>query len=73
MRKLDELALWASLRESYRFGDRPVWPDFAEPLGICMKRCYSLLEKWQRNGWWESGVNPRWGWFTEHAPQQLTP
>lgn len=38
-----------------------------------MKRCYSILEKWERNGWWESGVNPRWGWFTDQAPEQLSP
>ena len=82
MRKPDEIALYARLRElrgpepyavsADSNGTKvPVWPDVAEPLGIPEKRCYYLLFKWSDKDWWNYGVNARWGWFTPNAPASL--
>lgn len=38
--------------------------DTAFRLGINRKRAYHFLDKADRRGYWDCGVNPRWGWFT---------
>jgi hypothetical protein len=42
--------------------------DIGMSLGMCEKRADYILEKWERKGWWDSGVTVRTGWLT---PQGL--
>lgn len=67
MRKPDELAFEKALRA---LRPRPtrgcvLVEDVAAGIGMHPKRAYGLLEKWERQGKWESGVSTRTGWFTE--------
>ena len=76
MRKPDEIALYAELRQlrvpSYVLG-RELPDETAARLGIHPNRAYRLLEKWTDRGWWEYGTSLRCGWFTPDAPLELTP
>lgn len=74
MRKSDEIALYAAVRESRGTGAIvPVWPDLSGFLGIHENRAQSILLKWDSKGWWEYGVSARMGWFTNDAPAALEP
>lgn len=43
--------------------DRRPATDQADEIGMAEGRLYDLLYKWIDIGFWECGVNPRWGWF----------
>lgn len=79
MRKPDEIAFYAELRVVHQgaYKNGQCWVPFAdaigEQLGMHEKRVYSLLNKWTDRDWWEFGVSMRSGWFTESAPEALTP
>ncbi len=45
-----------------RYG--PTAEDIGDLLGIHRKRVGYILDKWEKLGWWESGVSPRTGWLT---------
>lgn len=40
-------------------------------LGQLSSRWPALLVKWDRKGWWESGVSERTGWFTDKGRAEL--
>lgn len=42
----------------------PFFDEIAQGFGICDKRSYYILTKWDDKGWWDSGVSLRSGWFT---------
>lgn len=76
MRKIDEIALYAAVREER--GTQPWGKEHARPvdeiaigLGIPVKRALALLDKWDDKGWWDFGVSLRYGWMTKTAPQSL--
>lgn len=78
MRKRDEILLFAAIRYTYTQCAqynlrRPFATEVAELLGMHPKRAIALLYKWDNNGWWEWGVSVRSGWFTDGAPEFLTP
>jgi len=41
--------------------------ELAEIIGMHWKRCYYLLEKWNRRGWFSSGVSARTGWLEDEG------
>lgn len=76
MRKPDEILLYNILRETRpkAYDVREPWPnEVAGMVGMNFNRMFYLLDKWTSKGWWEYGVSLRCGWFTEEAPQELTP
>ncbi len=46
-------------------GAVPFIDAIAAEIGMNEKRAVGLAEKWDRKGWWDSGVTTRSGWFTE--------
>lgn len=46
--------------------------DIIAQLGINHKRAWSLLEKWERNGWYEYGVSLDLGWLTAEGKQKAS-
>lgn len=79
MRKPDEVALFNLLRAEIDSLNADTFVDafpceiIGDRLGIPRKRVYSLLDKWDRNRWWEFGVSLRSGWFTPNAPLSIQP
>ncbi len=73
MRKPDEIALYAALRNRGNGDDRPLADEVGARLGIHHRRVLALLEKWTSNGWWNYGVSARTGWFESEAPEELKP
>lgn len=81
MRKLDEIAFYAELRDAAAqfprsdgyWGGRSAVLTIIQRLGIPEKRAYSLLEKWYGKRWIDCGTWVWGGWFTDDAPEVLTP
>lgn len=70
MRKPDEIALYAAMREAGpRRGEFP--EELGCRLGIHHKRTLGLLLKWSNEGWWDYCVSANTGWFTPDAPEFL--
>ncbi len=64
MRKTDELLFEERLRVMRPGPEGPFTVErVADAIGMHRKRAYRLLEKWERQGKWESGVSTRTGWF----------
>ena len=65
--KADELELLEALLvfRSFQTGGTEFASHYAKQLGMDWKRCNALLLKWADKRWWEYGVSPRSGWFTE--------
>jgi hypothetical protein len=64
----------AGLRPSWPFQpipvDRRMWPrDIIPTIGIHCKRCWYLLKKWSRKGWYDYGVTVDLGWLTEKGKE----
>lgn len=79
-RRPDEIAFYAALRtraaadESGRYwGGRTASVVVMRQLGMNEKRAFYLLLKWAGNGWIDYGTWAWGGWFTDKAPEQLTP
>lgn len=85
-RRPDELAFYAELRSAAAafhhddgrtgtgyWGGATVAKKAAAELGIPENRAFYLLEKWYSKGWLECGMWVWGGWFTEHAPETLSP
>ena len=63
MKKLDEIALWASIGDEESAYNNP--RDAGEALGIHPKRVASLCLKWTKKGIYDYGVCCDLGWKVE--------
>lgn len=70
MRKFDEIALYAYMRDEAELDSTANTDRAAAALGINPKRAHSLVEKW-RARWWCEGVSTRNIYFYRDAPAAL--
>ena len=61
--KSDELQFLKLLQER----DGLTVRDLIQESGIPPKRCWHLLSKWTRKGWYDWGVNIDLGWLTDEG------
>ena len=66
--KPDERELMTLVAEShggpYNPNNGSLLDDLAGQMGMHPKRAIGIAEKWERRGWWDSGVSTRAGWLT---------
>ena len=72
MRKPDEIALYAYMRNEAAIHTTANTNNAASALGIDNKRAHDLVEKW-RDHWWCDGVSTRCVYFLPEAPNLLLP
>lgn len=79
-RRPDEIAFYAALRaraaanDGGRYwGGRSAAIEALSQLGMNENRAFYLLQKWTGKGWIDYGMWAWGGWFTDEAPEQLTP
>lgn len=73
MRKPDEIALFAAIRQRAPYTTEPTVRRIVAEIGINEARAAAILEKWAGKGWYEYGVNVLAGWLTPDAPERLQP